>query len=63
MLAALYAVTVTETPYGGQARTYELLGQIWLNPGKVGGRRRSGPDGQQRIETWRVTTGLAPRLN
>jgi len=63
VLAALYAVTVAETPYGGQARTYELLGQIWLNPGKVGGRRRSGPDGQQRIETWRVTTGLDPRLN
>ena len=63
VLAALYAVTVAETPYGGQARTYELLGQIWLNPGKVGGRRRGGPDGQQRIETQRVTAGLDPRLN
>ncbi len=63
VLAALYAVTVAETPYGGQARTYELLGQIWLAPGKVGGRRRNGPDGQQRIETRRVTAGLDPRLD
>lgn len=63
VLAALYAVAVVETPYGGQARTWELLGEIWLNPGKVGGRRRSGPDGQQRIETRRVTAGLDPRLN
>lgn len=63
VLAALYAIAVVETPYGGQARTYELLGQIWLNPGKVGGRRRSGPDGLQRIETRRVTAGLDPRLN
>lgn len=63
VLAALYSVTVVETPYGGQARTYELLGQIWLAPGKVGGRRRNGPDGQQRIETRRVTAGLDPRLN
>ena len=63
VLAALYAVEVVETPYGGQARTWELLGQIWLKPGKVGGRRRSGPDGQQRIETRRVTAGLDPRLN
>jgi hypothetical protein len=63
VLATLYAVCVSETPYGGQARTYELLGQIWLNPGKVGGRRRNGPDGQQRVETRRVTAGLDPRLN
>ncbi|MFW2342314.1 phage head-tail adapter protein [Brevundimonas sp.] len=63
VLAALYAVTVAETPYGGQARTYELLGQIWLNPGKVGARRRSGPDGQKRIETRRATAGPDPRLN
>jgi hypothetical protein len=63
VLAALYAVCVSETPYGGQARTYELLGQIWLNPGKVGGRRRNGPDGQQRVETRRMTAGLDPRMN
>jgi hypothetical protein len=63
VLAELHAVTVAETPYGGQAQSYELLGQVWLAPGKVGGRRRNGPDGQQRIETRRVTAGLDPRLN
>ena len=59
----LSSVTVAETPYGGQARSYEPLGTVWLDPGKVVGRQRNGPDGTRRIETRRATAGLDPRLN
>ena len=62
VLAELFAVTVADTPYGGQARTYDPLGTVWLAPGPLRARQRSGPDGQRRIEGRRAKAAPDPRL-
>lgn len=62
VLAELFAVTLSETPYGGQARSYEALGSVWLAPGPMRARQRSGPDGQRRIEGRRTISAPDPRL-
>lgn len=62
VLAELFAVTLSETPYGGQARSYEALGTVWLAPGPMRARQRSGPNGQRRIEGRRAISAPDPRL-
>lgn len=41
LLAHLFEVTETETPYGGRSVTYDLIGSVWLRLGMPRRRERS----------------------
>lgn len=62
VLAQLQVVTEVETPYGGQARSREPLGAVWLAPERVTARRRDGAAGERRMEVRRATTLVDGRL-
>lgn len=51
VLAALFDVSESETPYGGRAVNYEPLGWAWLKTGARRRRERNEPGGARIIES------------
>jgi len=61
-LAELFELIEAETPYGGRAVSYELMGHAWLKLGARRRRERSEAAGQRAIETVTAETRADARL-
>ena len=61
-LAELLEPSQTETPYGGQAITFELLGVAWLEPGARRARERTEAGISRTVETLEAGVRADPRL-
>lgn len=61
-LAELFELVEAETPYGGRAVSYELLGHAWLKLGARRRRERSEAGGPRAIETVTAETRADARL-
>lgn len=62
VLAALFDLTESETPYGGRAVSYEPLGWAWLKTGARRRREKSEPGGARTVETVTAETRSDARL-
>ncbi|MFN4288960.1 MAG: hypothetical protein ACK4E3_10750 [Brevundimonas sp.] len=63
MLGALFEVRESETPFGGQARSLEPLGHVWLEPLEaVSMSRRNGEAGPVTERRWHVRARAETRL-
>jgi hypothetical protein len=62
VLAELFEGVESETPYGGRAVSWELLGSAWLKLGARRRREKSEPVGARAIETVTAETRSDPRL-
>jgi hypothetical protein len=62
VLAELLERVEAQTPYGGRAVTYDGLGVVWLDPGRVSLRERSDGQGARRLETLEAVVRVDPRL-
>lgn len=63
MLGALFEVRESETPFGGQARSLEPLGHVWLEPlERVSLSRRNGEAGPVTERRWHVRARAETRL-
>ena len=51
VLAELYEGAESETPYGGRAVSWDLLGPAWLKLGARRRREKSEPGGARAVET------------
>ena len=63
VLGELLEAVETETPYGGQAVSYEPLGVVWLRLDRQARRERTDAGVSSAIETARAETRADPRLN
>ena len=62
VLAELLEATETETPFGGQAVSYETLGSVWLRLDARRRRERSEAGGLGVLETATAEVWTDPRL-
>ena len=61
-MAGLFEGVESETPYGGQAVSWELLGSAWLKLGARRRREKNEPGGLRAVETVTAETRSDPRL-
>ena len=62
VLAELFEITASETPYGGRAVTYDTVGFAWLKPGTVRRRERGEAGVSAVLETLTAETRSDARL-
>lgn len=62
LLAHLFQVTETETPYGGRSSTYDLIGSVWLRPGTPRRRTQNEAGRAALIETLTAESRSDARL-
>lgn len=62
LLATLFELTGTQTPYGGRSVTYDLIGSVWLRSGTARRRQRSEAGTTVAVETLTAESRADDRL-